>query len=347
MALGLGSLAFHAYLYLPLLHEKEEWKEEKEPHRPGISILLYTRNQIESLSNCLSTILTQDYPTFQVIVIDDGSTDGTFEWIHQQQLEHPQLHYTCIPESTRFKEHRALAYLIGAKAALHDILLFTEADCYPLSDQWLNTWANRYRDPHTEVVIGYCRYPKGKELLQQRMAFDNLRHGVRLLAAACLGHPYAGDGRNLSYRKTLLFRQEASFLSQWTEQADAQSSLVRQIAHAGNTKILCSPESQTETEPIQDLRTWKEICRTHFSNRRPWRNLLPTLYGFEKADLWLFHLAVFGTCLLSLPTHWVYALGALLLCLLRLVGHLLWQKKLARHLGQALCIRKLPLWEWL
>ena len=87
LLLGLGLFGHYACIYLPLLRSKQDADSPSSDQQEGISVLLYTSNQLDPLRNCLSVLLSQDYPAYQVIVIDDGSTDGTCEWIQQQLSE--------------------------------------------------------------------------------------------------------------------------------------------------------------------------------------------------------------------------------------------------------------------
>lgn len=346
LLLGLGLLGHYACIYLPLLRSKQDADSPSSDQQEGISVLLYTSNQLDPLRNCLSVLLSQDYPAYQVIVIDDGSTDGTYEWIQQQLSECERLHYTFVPENTRLPNHRQLAFMLGAKAAKHDILLFTEATCYPLTDQWLNEMAKQYASPQTEVVIGYCRYPEKAGYLQRRIAFDNLKQGFRLLAAAKAGHPYAADGRNLSYRKPLFFQQKEGFLSQLVRQSGEQARFVRQVAHRHNTSALYTPQSQTEMEPIADQAAWKKFRQLRFEAEHL-HGLLPTLYACESVSFLLFHLAAIATCLLAIPAHQIgFALCALSLLLLRLLLGTQLLRKLSLRLGQPISRRWIPWLEW-
>ena len=344
IALFVGLMIHYGWIYAALLRQPAE---EERPHpttQPGISILLYTHNQLDQLRNCLSVILTQDYPNFEVIVIDDNSTDGTEEWLKQAQQEFEQLHYTFIPKSTRFIHHRGLAFLLGAKAAHHDILLFTEADCTPLSDQWLTTVANHYQQD-TELLIGFCRYTEGTGLTQQRIAFENLREGARYLVAARAGHPYAGDSRNLSYRRSLLWKQPTSWLSQFAQQPQEQNRFVQQTANSRNTQPFYELEGMTEMEPIDPL-SWRTLQIERMRNAKK-GGFMPIWFSMETGGFILFHGLVIGTCLLALPTYWHYALIVLALYGLRLWMCSYLYKQLARRLDQFPFSYRFHLLEWM
>lgn len=344
----LGLLGMYGLLYAALLRQpKEEERQQALPGTPpGISVLLYTHNQLDTLRDSLSMILTQDYPHFEVIVIDDASDDGTHEWLIQTQQAWPQLHYTFVPQSTRYVNHRSLALLLGAKAARHDILLFTEADCLPTSDHWLASFAQAC-EASTELWIGCCRYAcADPTLAQKRIAFDHLLQGVRLLVAAHWGHPYGGDGRNLAYRRSLFLRQPSALLARLSTQAGEQTRFVRHAAHRQNTLPLWQPESLTEQQPVDAL-TWQSIRQQLRLTLRQQRGYMPLLFRFESVAFLLFHVALLGTWLTALPTHWGYALGTLPLYLLRLGSRMWLFHRLALRLEQPPLTRWFPFLEWM
>ena len=169
---------------------------------------------------------------------------------------------------------------------------------------------------------------------------------INELAAAKAGHPYAADGRNLSYRKPLFFQQKEGFLSQLVRQSGEQARFVRQVAHRHNTSALYTPQSQTEMEPITDQAAWKKYRQLRFEAEHL-HGLLPTLYACESVSFLLFHLAAIATCLLAIPTHQIrFALGALSLLLLRLLLGTLLLRKLSLRLGQPISRRWIPWLEW-
>ena len=112
-------------------------KEVSNKALPGISIIITAKNEAENLRANLPSILNQDYPNLQVVVVDNASTDSTNDVLSNFRSNHPNLYITYIPINSENVNHKKLALTIGIKAAIHDILLFIEPDTKPLSDQWV------------------------------------------------------------------------------------------------------------------------------------------------------------------------------------------------------------------
>ena len=63
------------------------------PHIPTISIILPTYNRAEYLDTCLNSVLAQDFTDWELIVIDDGSQDKTFQIVDPLLQKDPRIRY--------------------------------------------------------------------------------------------------------------------------------------------------------------------------------------------------------------------------------------------------------------
>jgi len=97
---------------------------------PMVSIIVPARNEEKNIERCVRSLLAQDYPRFEVIVVDDCSEDGTGQIL--AQLGHTDSRLKVIqgkslPEGWMGKAH---AIIQGYRQAKGDWLLFTDADTY-------------------------------------------------------------------------------------------------------------------------------------------------------------------------------------------------------------------------
>lgn len=152
-------------------------------------------------------MLEQDYPQFEVIVINDGNTDESEDYLTILEEKYPHLYHSFVPDSSRYISRKKLAVTLGIKASKYEWLVFTNANCMPQSNQWLRLMARNFTS-RTQVVLGYSGYERGKGWLHKRVAFDNLFTSMRYLGFALAGSPYMGIGRNLAYRKELFYQQK-------------------------------------------------------------------------------------------------------------------------------------------
>lgn len=97
---------------------------------PKLSIIIPACNEADSLESALRSVLDQDYPEFEVILIDDRSTDGTAAIVDRMAAGDPRIlaiHVEQLPEGWLGKVH---ALSLGAAKASGSWLLFTDADVH-------------------------------------------------------------------------------------------------------------------------------------------------------------------------------------------------------------------------
>src|SRR3954469_23703537 len=103
---------------------------------PPVSVIICAKNEDENLSEFLPKVMQQQYPQFEVIVVNDCSWDNTENVIDELSKTYPNLRKATIKEDPYYKHGKKFAMLVGIKAATHKHLVFTDADCYPASNEW-------------------------------------------------------------------------------------------------------------------------------------------------------------------------------------------------------------------
>ena len=117
----------------------------------SLSIIIPTYNRKDRLKQCLGVLLNQSYPhnKYEIIIVDDGSTDGTEEAI--KNINKPNITY--IKQQNK---GAGAAINTGAKMANGDILAFTEDDCV-VSNNWVDTITDLFNKyPQTAAFAGEC-----------------------------------------------------------------------------------------------------------------------------------------------------------------------------------------------
>ncbi len=166
-------LAFLVQLFYQILLIKFLFsgkQKNKEPNLPSISIIVTSRNYLEQLQELLPTLLTQDYPDFEIVVVDDCSTDGTDWFLAELKISHGNLKTTKIIQETDFPN--ALAITIGVRASSKEWLVYLSPLCRIHENQWLKSYAQRL-EPDKEVSIGYMHFNEATGSYKSWLRFEN------------------------------------------------------------------------------------------------------------------------------------------------------------------------------
>jgi len=227
-----------------------------------ITVIICARNEAANLQANLPAILTQQYPDFEVVVVNDRSWDGTKEILRDFEAVYPNLKVVTVPESAKYIAGKKFAVTMGIKAAKHDWLVFTDADCKPASSQWL-TGMQKPADPSTEILLAYSPYTKRRGLLNALIRFETFFTAVNYLSYAIKGMPYMGVGRNMAYQKALFFKNKG-FAAHMHIPSGDDDLFVNAHANAFNTAIQIHPDTFMYTDPKRTWGAYLKQKKRHF-----------------------------------------------------------------------------------
>lgn len=284
--------------------------------QPPLSVIICAREEVDNLRRNLIAVLEQDYPRFEVIVINDGNTDGSEDYLTLMEEKYPHLYHSFVPESSRYISRKKLAVMLGIKASKYDWLVFTDARCLPQSNRWLQQLARNFTS-RTQVVLGYSGYERGKGWLHKRACFDNLFTSMRYLGFALARSPYMGIGRNLAYRKELFYQQNG-FSAHLNLQRGEDDLFINHVATAENTRVETDSDAIVRMRPVERAKDWREEKIGYTSTARLYHGAQRWLAGMETLTRLAFYLSwITAAAIGILKSHWLIAVAALLLFLLR------------------------------
>lgn len=316
----LVQLLFHLYLYRkPYKYErKRDVTQVADEDLPGISIIISSKNSSEELEKNLPFFFNQDYPNFEVIVVNSGSTDETDMVLKAAEQKYPQLYHTHVPADTASITEKKLALTLGVKAAKNEILLFTEAYCRPCTTQWIREYGKEFLQGR-DIVLGYCRLIIGKNVhLRNFILFDNLIHHLKFLSMAIARKPFMGIGRNMAYKKALFF-QHKGFSSILNMDGGEDDLFINRIAPGKKTGVVVSPDSMTETNSIDNFSTWRSLKSIYLYTKQFYKGFSAHLFGLETFSKYAFYAALIAAVTMSVFTSSYFPGGfALLLFIMRL-----------------------------
>lgn len=300
---------------------------------PPVSVVICARNEYYNLRESLPSVLEQDYPRYEVIVINNNSSDESEGLLAALEKKYDHLYHSFTPENSRGISHKKLGLTLGVKASKYDWLVFTEANSYPVSNNWLRLMARNFT-PNTEIVLGYSGYERGKSRFHKHVSFDALFMSMRYLGFAIAGKPYMGIGRNMAYRKELFFR-EKGYSSHLNLQRGDDDLFINRIATPANTRVEISKDAVTRMKPLKYYKDWIEEKVSYAATSGYLKGGQRRLLGFETFTGILFYAAVIYTATTGIINRDLIVAGiAILIWLLRFIIQLRIINKTAKILGE-------------
>ncbi len=228
-----------------------------------VSVVIAARNEEKNLLENVPKIMAQRHPNFEVIIVNDSSWDDTAEVLKALSLSYPALHVIHIDEEKQNMNGKKFAITLGIKAAKNDIILLTDADCEPASNDWITKMTGHLSDSK-QLAIGFSPYARREGWLNRIIRFDTMMIGCQYIGFARSGSPYMGVGRNLAYHKDLFFKI-GGFKSHYSLASGDDDLFVNQVANSKNTLAISAPDSQTISIPKETWSAWFTQKRRHFS----------------------------------------------------------------------------------
>lgn len=228
-----------------------------------ISIIICAKNEAQNLSLFLPSILNQEYPNFEIVLINDASSDNTLEVMEAFKEKNTNIKIVNVINNEAFWGNKKYALTLGIKAATNQHLLFTDADCKANSKYWIQQMAMQYNEKKT-IILGYGKYLRKKSLVNLLVRFETLLTAIQYFSYAKLGSPYMGVGRNLAYHKDEFFKTKG-FINHIKIRSGDDDLFIQEAATKKNTTFTINPETFTLSNPPISFKEWFIQKRRHIS----------------------------------------------------------------------------------
>ena len=208
---------------------------------PSVSVVLFATNEYKMLRRTLPVLLTQDYPCYEVVVVNDRSEDNSEILLRSLQEQYPHLQVRTSNTDDRFGRSPSLAQGMAIRAAQYDTVLCIEADCLIKDAHWIRSMAAPYGG-ETEIVLGYATHYSCAVWTR----CDFLLHALHYMGRAAIRRPYTGIGANVLFKKSL-FYDNNGFNVRLTREHFPLSVFIGEVANRNNCKICTHPSGVTHS----------------------------------------------------------------------------------------------------
>lgn len=278
----------------------EKTTSEKYP----LSLIICAKNEAENLQKHIPLWQKQQYPNFEIILINDASIDETLEVMEGFAENDSRIQIVNVKNNEAFWANKKYALTLGIKRAKNTRLVFTDADCYPASEDWLATMASNFSD-EKQLILGYGAYEKQPGFLNKIIRFETLMTAVQYFSFAQAGNPYMGVGRNLAYTSNLYYENNG-YMSHIKIPSGDDDLFVNEAATSKNVALCVGPKAFTYSLPKKKRKKWLLQKKRHYSTAKLYkpkhRFLLATYYATNLL-FWLLAIATLFT------DFWYFALA--------------------------------------
>ena len=261
---------------------------------PGVTVLVCAWNELENLCELLPLLDAQEYPKFEVIVLDDRSQDGTGDFLKENASQWPHVRSVRIDAKYPHITPKKYALTVGMKHARYPVALMTDADCRPADPDWIASMVGQLGE-EKEIVLGFSPYYKEAGLLNWFIRCETFYTAVQYLSLALSKRPYMGVGRNLMYRTALFFQHKGFYQHKHIVGGD-DDLFLNQAATATNTAINLDPASFVYSFPKTNWKSWLTQKKRHLSVGKHYRRANKFRLGLLSAS----HVGVWVVGLLTL-----------------------------------------------
>jgi len=272
---------------------------------PGVSVVIAAKNESENLTRHLPGILNQDYPKYEVILINDQSTDGSDFIINDFLKEYPQL----VSFSTVDKKGKKNALSLGIQNAKYPWILCTDADCNPNSEHWIKSMIRTHAN--ADLILGYGPYQPCSSFLNAFIEYETWYIAVQYMSAALQNCAYMGVGRNLCFRKSAW--EEVGGYQSHKELRSGDDDLLVSALASKRVQIETDPKSWVFSIPSDSIKKLWQQKRRHLSTAASYSLKHQVLLFFSFASVLLvYSLTVFHCAkgnffvLIPLIVRWIY-----------------------------------------
>lgn len=305
----LGAIVFINCTYYLYFSKFSFYSRKESVDTPSIpvSVIVCAKNEATNLKKNIPLWLNQNYPLFELVLINDASLDETLEIIEEFAATDKRIKIVDVKNNEAFWGNKKYALTLGIKAARHEHLVFTDADCAPASNNWLSLMASKFSN-QKELILGYGAYTRKKGFLNKLIRFETAITAIQYFSFALNGNPYMGVGRNLAYTSNLYFRNNG-FMSHIKIMSGDDDLFVNEAATKNNTEICVYPDSFTLSEPKLTYREWFRQKQRHYTTSKFYK----PRHKISLGAFYLFNFLFWLVAPLILVTpYWIIGLGIIL-----------------------------------
>lgn len=296
------SLLILVFYYLFFFNKLRKVKSTSAKNSIPVSVIISAKNEKDNLEKNLPSILSQVYPNFEVVVINDSSHDGTADLLKSYAEEHAHLKIVTVDLDERYQRGKKYALTMGIKAATNEQLLFSDADCKPTSEFWIQAMMDAKNG--RPIILGNAPLRTSKWPLGQLIKYETFHTALQYLTYALRKRTYMGVGRNISYTKDIFFKNKGFAAHQHILSGD-DDLFIQEVAKKDNVSVCVDPNSFMISDAPKGISAWITQKTRHLSTSSLYSGRYKRLLGlYSIAQLFFYLVTILFIAIFS--SVWYY-----------------------------------------
>jgi glycosyltransferase involved in cell wall biosynthesis len=259
------------------------------------TIIVCLHNEEERVNGLINALLDQTPPPPQILLIDDGSTDGTLNLLKNWEEKSEFINVIGLTQGGLGKKPPLEVAIMTARFPL---LLCTDADCIPASKVWASTMVNELETKY-DLKIGISLPLDSRGLLGRLQTFESARIAQNYIGMAESGFPYMGVGRNIAFTKSC-WEVAGGFKDHMDLASGDDDLFVQDVSEAGmrvGTEV--SIQGQCHSVWPNTWRGWMRQMKRHLTTGPRYKLSLISILSIPiladimlySSSIWLFYLS--------------------------------------------------------
>lgn len=259
--------------------------------RYPISLLVYTKNQAEFLESAVHQFLQQDYFKFEIVLINNVSSDNSLEIIERLAEKNSHVRYVNVEHNEAFWGNRKYALTLGIKKASYPHILIVNLETQPDTPNWISEMASHFSE-EKKIIIGYTGQRKHKlSLVNKFIRFMDAWYAIKFFSMARWGIPYTAMDTNLAFVQSVFYEQ-SGYASHMKIRYGDGAIFVSEAATSKNTAIAITPGSRIRNRLPKPFSVWVAEQRKYKTIKSRLKKTPRLILSLFTLSQWLFWLSM-------------------------------------------------------
>lgn len=240
------------FYFSSILFQRKKKSITVEEH--PISVIIFVKNSAENLKKNLQYVLNQEYSKFEIILINNFSTDTTAQIIEEFKTKNDNITIVDVENTEAFWGSKKYALTLGIKAAKYNHLLFTKPNSRPTSKYWLAEMSKTF-EPEKTIILGYEKFKVKSSLTNILARFHNLIFGMFNFSFLKSSTPFMAFDSNFGYERKTFFKVKG-FINHIKIQRGENNLFLKDAARNENVNYAISKDSIVEIDAPDSFISW-------------------------------------------------------------------------------------------